>query len=277
MDRSLALKSIAAEAARGELIFPTSLAVALKVKEALDDPGCHIDAAARLVQSEPLLAARVVAIANSVAYNPLGREIAQVGAAVSRLGFSTLRSLATALAARQMAGPVTRPEHRAMADQLWEHTTQVAALARVIARRITHQDPETALFAGIVHEAGSFYMLSRVEDFPGLLEGNSQEDDENSEAEVGRAVLKALSVPAAVTSAMEDFWHGYLALPPASLADTLLLADYLAPVKSPLHQTKEGAAELGAVIDVTLGQETLASILKESAEEVQSLVGALRF
>jgi len=276
MDRPRALKSIAAEAARGELNFPTSTQVALKVKEALDDPGCHIDAAARLVQSEPLLATKVVAFANSVAYNPFGREVTQVRAAVSRLGFNTLRSLATALVARQMAGALVRPEHRAMAEQLWEHTTQVAALARVIAVRVTRQDPETALFAGIVHEVGSFYLLSRLEDFPVLLD-EAHEEELDSEGEIGRIVLKALAVPESVMTAMEDFWPGYLALPPQTLADTLLLADSLATVKSPLHQPKDSAARPAAMIDMTIGENTLTGILEESAAEVQSLIDALKF
>lgn len=276
MDRPQALKSIAAEAARGELTFPTSARVALKVKEALEAPGCHIDTAVRLVESEPLLATKVIAIANSVAYNPAGREITQISTAVMRLGFTTLRSLATALVARQMAGDQGRPEHRAMAGQLWNHTTQVAALARIIATRVTRQDPETALFAGIVHEVGSFYLLSRLDDFPALLD-DAQEDELDTEQEIGRIVLKALGVPEPVMAAMEGFWPGYLALPPRSLADTLLLADSLAPVRSPLHHPKEGAARPAAMIDMAIGKDTLAGILEESAEEARSLADALKF
>lgn len=278
MDRIEALTHLAAEASRGELNFPTSSLLALKIKQALDDPDCHNDDAVRLVQSEPLLAARTVAIANSVAYNPAGREIADVRTAVGRLGFRTLRSLAMALAARQMAGTSPDPVHRDMAAQLWEHTAHVAALARVIARRVTRQDPETALFAGILHEVGGFYLLSRAQDFPGLLETDPLEWEENGESAVGRAVLQALAVPETVMAAMEDFWGGYLALPPQSLADTLLLADELAPVASPLHRFwKDNAPGQPALIDADIGEDTLASLLEESAEEVQSLMGALRF
>ena len=41
--------------------------------------------------------------------------------------------------------------------------------ARVLARRVTRQNPDAAFFAGIVHEVGSFYLISRAADFPGLL------------------------------------------------------------------------------------------------------------
>ena len=279
MDKSAAFKAIAADVAQGELAFPTSAQVAFKVRQALDDPGCHIEAAAKLVQAEPLLSARVVAIANSVAFNRSGQEITDVRTSVARLGFSTVRSLATALVTRQLAGASGTKEEQALAAQLWEHTAHVAALAHVIARRITKVDAETALFAGIVHGVGGFYMLSRAKDFPGLLDGDFSAWMDGGEVEVGRAVLQVLGVPEPVLQAIETYWEGFLAIPPLSLGDTLLLADELAPLPSPLHRIDGVEEEAGSTsnIDMVIGEDTLSSILAESAEEVVSLTGALKF
>lgn len=276
MNRLEAFKSIAAEASRGDLIFPTNVNATLKIQQALDDPNCHIESAAKLVLAEPLLAARTVAIANSVAYNRSGREIANVRTAVTRLGFRTLHSMVAALVVRQFGGKPTNPELRKKADQLWAHTAHVAALAHVIAHKVTHLDPETAMFAGIVHEVGGFYLLSRAEEFPGLLDGDPEDWVEYGERIIGRAVLKQLSVPEAVTEAVEALWYGYRALPPETLGDTLLLANDLSPVASPLHE-RAGATskESASIIDYAIGEGTLASILEESAEEVQSLTAAL--
>lgn len=290
MDRLEPLRILTAEAARGELAFPTSAAVALRVREALDDPDCELVAAARLIQAEPLLSARLVAIANSAAFNRSGPVVTDVRAAVTLLGFRTVRSLATALVVRQMAGMPQAPAHRDLALRLWEHSANVAALAKVIARLITRQDPETALFAGMVHEIGGFYLISRARDFPGLMDGDPAdwlgEDREEGEAagtstperEIGRAVLNALSVPEPVVAAIKVLWKGYLAFPPATLGDTLLLADQLATVKSPLRQGPgKHREEQAASIDLMLEDETLSGTLEESAGEVQSLRDALRF
>lgn len=78
MDRLEAFKSIAAQAGRGELTFPTNVDATLKLQRALNDPDMHVDGAAKLVQAEPLLAARTVAIANSAAYNRSGNSITNV-------------------------------------------------------------------------------------------------------------------------------------------------------------------------------------------------------
>jgi HD-like signal output (HDOD) protein len=279
MDRREAFKAIATQVAQGELAFPTGAQVALKVRQALDDPDCHVNTAAKLIQAEPLLSARVIAIANSVAYNRSGQEIADVRVAVARLGFSTVRSLAMALVTRQMAGKSNDPKHQELVNKLWEHTAHVASLAHAIARHVTHQDPEAAMFAGIIHEIGGFYMLSRAGDFPGLLDGDFTDWLEHGEVEVGRAVLNKLSVPESVATAIEAYWDGFLAMPPVTLADTLLLAEELAPVPSPLHHLDgiEAGEDMTASIEMVIGEETLTRILNEAAEEVGSLTKALQF
>ena len=276
MNRLDALKTIAGQAGRGELVFPTNLNASLKIQKALDDPNCHIEAAAKLVIADPLLAARTVAIANSAAYNRSGREITSVRSAVTRLGFRTLQSVAAALVVRQFGAKLSDPALREKATQLWEHTAHVAALAHVIARRVTHLDPETAMFAGIVHEVGGFYLLSRADEFPGVLDGNPDDWVDYGEMEIGRAVLKKLAVPEPVMEAIEALWYGFLALPPETLGDTLLLANDLAPVASPLHQRSDAASkETASTIDYAIGEGTLNDILQESDAEVKSLCQAL--
>jgi HD-like signal output (HDOD) protein len=277
VDKREAFKTIATDLARGELAFPTSARVAMKVRQALDDPECHIEAAVKLVQAEPLLSARVVAMANSASYNRSRQEITDVRTSVLRLGFGTVRLLASALVTRQLSGGEAGHANQKVAAQLWEHTAHVAALARVIAQRVTNVDPETAMFAGIVHEVGGFYLLSRAKDFPGLLDDDFEDWVEAGEADVGRAVLKVLDVPGPVLAAIQEYWDGQLKTPPCTLGDTLLLCDALAPVASPLREigSRKRGGDLNARVDQAIGDETLIRILDESADEVGSLTAAL--
>lgn len=298
MTRQEALKLIAAEVAGGQIQFSSNTEVALRIRKALDDPECHVEAAAKLMQAEPVLSAQVVAIANSVAYNPSGREISDVKTAVSRLGFATLRSLVIALVTREMAGKPGSPAQRKATAQLWEHTTHVAALCRVIAKKVTKLDPDAALFVGLVHEVGGFFLLSRADDYPVLLEpipavieeesatdsadGSDSDDEEDSddesvgiEGDLCLAVLRKLNVPDTVITAISDYQAGFLSMPAHSMGDTLLLAEFLSPVPSPLRATGVAGPGDHASIDMAIGEGTLAEILKESAEEVASISRAL--
>jgi HD-like signal output (HDOD) protein len=276
MDRLEAFKTIAAQASRGELAFPANVEASIKLQQALVDPDCHVDLAARLIQADPLLAARTVAIANSVAYNRSGTQISSVRSAVQRLGVRTLQTLVAAVIVRQLGSKLTDPGLRAKVAQLWEHTAHTAALAQVIARRVTHVDPDTAMFAGVVHEVGAFYMLSCAGDFPGLMEGEPEDWIEHGEAIISARVFEELLVPEHVVGAVAAMWSGMRALPPETLGDTLLLADDLATVHSPMH-TRPGATtpQAARTIDFAVGDGTLQAILDESKNEVQSLYAVL--
>lgn len=291
IDKHEALQIIAAEAAQGKLTFPPHVQVALRVREILDEPNCHIDRVAQLVNADPMLSARVVALANSLALNPSGKTVTDPRSGIARIGLAMMRALVIAQVAKQLASMPGRQEDRALSAQLWAHSVHVAALAHVLARRVTKQSPETAMFAGIVHELGGLYLLFRAKDFPCLLEsasqtqGNGAEQDESEsdapsedegEGAVGRAIMQALTIPEPVMLVIEDLWKGYLSMPPTSLGDTLLLADELAPVQSPLRQRLIGATSSSALnIDMAIGEEMLSEIMEESTSQVSSLIHGL--
>jgi HD-like signal output (HDOD) protein len=273
MDPLEAFRTIAAQTSRGELVFPTNVNAALKIKQALDDPDASLAAVAKLVLAEPLLSARTVAIANSAAYNRSGTEISNVTTAVMRLGVRTLGSLTATLIVQQLS---SKTSARAKAEQLWQHSAHVAALAQVIARRTTRVDPESAMFAGIVHEVGGFYLLSRADEFPGLLDGAPEDWVEYGEKVIGRGVLKALAIPAAIMEAIEVMWQDGGARPPVSLGDVLALANKLAPVLSPLQQSSEADAVAAQMTtDFPVGDTTLWGILEEAADEIKQLTALL--
>jgi len=127
-----------------------------------------------------------------------------------------------------------------------------------------------------VHEVGGFYLLSQAHAYPGLIEGGAEDWLEHGEVAIGRGVLLKLGVPAPVMGAIEAMWNGMRALPPETLGDTLLLANDLSPEHSPLLE-RPGATSVqaAATIDFAVGDGTLARIMEESAEEVQSLTSAL--
>ena len=284
MEKRVLLSALADEVERGKLFFPTSATATLQIKKMLEDTDCDLDAVTRLIQADPLLSVKIVAVANSVVFNRSGKKITSVSAAVTLLGLRTVRNLAMAVITQQLAGTQSKNE---LVTQLWRHSAHVAALAQVIARRISHQDPDTAMFAGIIHEISWFYLLSREKAYPGLIDGNIanswvsdddlDEDDELAcEIKISTAILNALSVPEPVADAIAHLWQGSLIFPPATLGDTLLLADQLAPVKSPFAPAQTQARDdFLTKLDRLANQQALDAILAESEEEVKSLTAAL--
>jgi hypothetical protein len=276
MDRLKMFSTIAVQAGHGELRFPTNVNASLKLKRILDDPECNLEEAAKLLMKAPLIAARIVALANSAAYNRSNTEITSVYNAVMRLGFQPLHTLVVAEVVKEFEDDISDSTTRAKAAQLWEHTAHVAALARVLAKYVTHLDPETAMFAGIVHEIGGFYLLFRAHDFPGLLEGASEAWQGFGEKAIGRRVLGKLSVPATVTAAVESLWFAPHKGYPVTLGDTLMLANTLAPVMSPLQDQGLARKPSDPPIDFEVGEDnTLQNILVEKSDEIKTLTASL--
>jgi len=260
---------IAAQAARGEITFPTSVNAVLRLQLALDDPDCHVDEAIRLVLSEPQLAARTVALANTAAFGGAGAmQVSNVRAAVLRIGYRRLRGLVAALMVRQFGHRIADPVLRAKAEQLWTHCAQVAALAHALARHVTKVDPDTALFAGIVHEVGGFYLLSRADEFPGLLEDDTEHWGVLVEDVAGAEIMRKLAIPADVAEAIGKLRDAALAPEPATLLDTLVLANRYALVASPLDGPEEGHQDMDAG---PLDAVTLQTLRSEAAETAQAL------
>lgn len=276
MDKLSIYKTLAERANQGDLIFPTNVRETIKLKRQLDDPDCHLDQAAKLIAADPLLAARAVALANSVAYRRSASVVTNVRSAVQRLGFRTLITLLSAMIVRQMNAQLKNPDLQKIANKLWEHSAHVASLAQIIAKNVTRVDAETAFFAGIVHEVGGFYLISQAETYPGLLEGDSEIWMDYGEKVIGRGVLKALEVPEAVLHGVEYLWQGITNMPPESLGDTLILANDIAPVASPLEsKARLQLQNYTRHIDFEVDDTTLQEILDETDSETQSLTQAL--
>ncbi|ELX08017.1 putative signal transduction protein [Janthinobacterium sp. HH01] len=277
MNKLEAFGHIAALAIRGELVFPTSVNAALRVQLALDDPECPVDKAISLVLAEPLLAARTVAIANSAMFNRSGAPvITNVRGAIMRIGYQNLFALAAAMVVRQFGSKIVDPLLRAKAEKLWDHTIAVAALSRIIARQVTGVNPDTALFAAIVHEVGGFYLLSRADEFPGLLEEDPENWHSASEEIITREVMRKLCIPEPVSEAIEGLRDSFMSIPPDTLLDTLLLANHLTPVKSPLQEAQRDLPpHSDSAIDLFIDEQKLESMLAEAKIDAIEMNAAL--
>lgn len=270
MNPNPAIQDLVRQAANGELVFSANMAATLQLQRMLADPDCHLGAIADRVVAEPLIAARVVAIANSVAFTRFGGHVDNVRNAILQLGFQPLRALVAWVFVRQLAEQISDPELKARADALWQHCAQVAALAKVLAREFTRLDVESALFAGIVHEVDGFYLLSRAARRKDLL---AEELDNATRAVLSAAVLQALKIPKPVFDAVIARFTQPLTLPPRTLADMLMLANQLARSSSPFADGI--VATPRPDLDFAADDKTLQGVLAANAGEIEAMVAAL--
>src|SRR5688572_26446005 len=86
------VQALAAEATAGRIEIPSFPDVALQIRRVLSDDDCDTGTVARIASAEPALAARLLQMANSVALNPGRSKVTELRSAISRIGFSQVRT-----------------------------------------------------------------------------------------------------------------------------------------------------------------------------------------
>lgn len=133
------------------------------------------------------------------------------------------------------------------------------------------------MFAGLVHDLGVFYLMSRAAHFPELV---------NDKAElhallvgwhdnIGHALLSALGQPESILKAVLEHETDREIKEITTLSDVLYVANKIANRASSWRDPALDAGVDTSMLDTIFDAETLAEIVDESEEEVQSLKVAL--
>ena len=273
-------EQIEAEIAEGHLSFPTSLDVSLRIKRLADSPASSLEEIAAAVKTEPVLSAKTVRMANAVALNPQATPVTNVADAVRRIGLSSLRCLAFAVAAEQLAQDHRSPKMRTIASGLWMHAIDVAAWSGALARELRVANPDTAMFAGMLADIGQFLLLARAAEYPAL------QDDlprfaafVNTWSEpVSEAVLDVFELPESILDAFECSNPYGGSWPPANLADILFVAELAAETPNPFDKLL-GLDHRTSLLDAAthgINQQDLDHLLESARENRQLILAALR-
>lgn len=132
--------------------LPTMPIVATKVMQLIESENVSSEEIAKIVASDPAVAARVLKISNSSLYG-CQRQIQSLSHAVMVLGFKTLKSLAVAASLKLVYKPYGLTER-----MLWEHSFGAGLAARIIARETRQVNEEEAFLGGLFHDIGKNIM-----------------------------------------------------------------------------------------------------------------------
>jgi HD-like signal output (HDOD) protein len=150
-----------------ELVLPTLPEVALKVREAAEDPDISIVQLSKVIGNDAALTARIVKVVNSPLLRT-NKEITDLQMAVARLGINYTCNLATGLAMEQMFQATSDVVDRKMRE-VWNKSTEIAGICHVLCKHYTRLLPDQATLAGLVHQIGVLPILTYAEDHNELL------------------------------------------------------------------------------------------------------------
>ena len=150
-----------------DLVLPTLPEVALKVREAAEDPNIGTPQLSKVIGNDAALTARIIKVVNSPLLRT-SKEITDLSMAINRLGINYTCNLATGLAMEQMFQATSDVIDRKMRE-VWNKSTEIAGIAHVLCKNYTRLPADQATLAGLVHQIGILPILTYAEDHHELL------------------------------------------------------------------------------------------------------------
>lgn len=180
-----------------KLVLPSLPEVALKIREAIEDPEVTSIKIAKVISTDAALTARLIQVANS----PLvrgNRSIDGLDIAVTRMGNTMVKNVVQSLIVQQMFQPTTDWSEKKF-RAFWEHSTQVAAISHALAG-FARLKPDLALLAGLIHDIGALPVIKYAEGCPDLLQDEAALNEviEQVHPLIGKAMLTKWAFPAEV-------------------------------------------------------------------------------
>ncbi len=200
------VQGLAADLGKDELELPGFPDTVAKLHQDLGDESKSVSEIVDRINSEPVLAARIIQLANSAAFNTTGREISNPRAAVTQLGFNVVRSTATSFAVRQLEQQEWLAPVRPALQKIWQRSNDVAAICHVLGGHAQMLRADEAMTAGLFHELGNLYLLTQAhkEGLEVVKDPAWEEIAADWHPTVAKAFVEAWGMPEHVAEAIES-------------------------------------------------------------------------
>ncbi|MEO0997016.1 MAG: HDOD domain-containing protein [Pseudomonadota bacterium] len=220
------VKSLAIDLNRGEIALPSFPDIVVRIRAALDDPDCSGEQLAAIIGTEPVLASRMLILANSAAYNPGGTKISNLPATIARIGFAQVRSAAITHAMDQLHSATELKPIRPHLHKNWVRGLRLAALAEVLAARAKGLNANDAFIAGLMSPVDELYVLTKHGDYPDLLTDLTAREEIVAEfgAGIARSIVEHWNFPDEIVNAVSPADDPQSEMAKASLADAVVAA-----------------------------------------------------
>jgi len=196
---------LAQEVSSGKVELPSFPDIAVRVRKVLADEQVSNEQIARVVGSDPGLAARVFTLANSAALNRGGKNVSDLKTALNRIGHNNVRTAAVSFAIAQLRRASELKHISKELEALWQESTMVAALAHAIAAR-ARINADECMLAGLLHNVGKIYILARANRHGSLFKDPVELSQvlRDWHASIGKAIVENWGFPEQISDAIGE-------------------------------------------------------------------------
>jgi HD-like signal output (HDOD) protein len=272
------VQALAAELSMGAVDIPGFPSVVTRVRQVLADESASAEKVARVVGADPVLAARLLNLANSVALLGTARPATDLRTAVSRVGLNAVRTTTHAHAMRILGQSEALRGLEKLLEVLARQTAQVASLCHVVAGKYSRVPPDVAMLAGLLHSCGRLYLLVRAGNHRGLFADASsfRNVERDWHLSVAVALLENWNVPEEIVHAIaesEDLTREPRGSP--TLTDVVMLAVAIARHSGQPAVLEATLRDVKCLARFGLDAKAVAEMLQASKDDLAQLEAAL--
>jgi len=247
---------------RKRLRLPALSPTTHRVIKLIESPDVDVDSLAQAVSGDPVLATRIMGVANS-SYFRGATEVPNVHEALMRMGIREARTLVVVVALRSTL--LRAPGLGDLAQKLWRHSLLSASATQEITQEIPPWQ-NSGFLAGLLHDLGQLVVLAFVAELPAWQDDGSEPSAATVEsiidathASLGAMVLASWGFPESFCEAIHAHHDPTLAEGDAAiLAQAMDLghqianqieAGWPADARELDEDTMKAAAQLGLDVD----------------------------
>ena len=255
--------------------LPNLPEVAMRAMNLLREDEVDANQLEAIIQGDPVIAARLLKVANSALYGGQA-EIASVSQAIVRIGMDATAQMVTGFAMENLFVSDSAAIKQRMRN-LWVHSVYVAGISTILARKTSMFDSGQAMLAGLMHDIGVVAVLNYID--KNNFDVSLEEIDNviaRLRAEIGSMILTKWNFSKVfidVAEGAED-WHRD-PQPEADLCDLILMAQMHSNIQNPITDEIPAMFELPAFKKLGLDEwspETGLAMLNEAEQELNEIV-----
>lgn len=271
------LQDLTTKLASREIDLPPFPDIYASIIKTLHDPDVSIQDVSRIVVAAPDLCVRILLLANSALLNRSGVKVRDLSIAVARLGLSAVNNATVTLATKDVFQVPKGSSLSFLLNKTRLESVRVAAYSYLLAMRADlTKEKHDAMLAGLLHNIGIHYILSRAEEFPDLV---SKEVMDNWNPGISQALVSNWGFPENICSAIEtqhEWQQKDEDNEDISLRDILIGAILLSRAEMRVTTPNLDYAQIPACRKLGIDDNSIPDILADYKEEVASFVSALR-
>lgn len=202
--------SIRARVQAGTLVIPRLPQVAGRILQLAQNPDAPVRDVTKAIMSDPALAARVLAIANSAAYASTG-HVEGLESALTRLGMKAVVNIVFTESVQTKVFPARA--YRELLEQSWKLSLGSAIACEALAR-VTGLERQAAFLIGLLHDTGKPTLVNTITEYEKRNQGRALGSElvevvlSQLHEEIGAYVLEQWGMPQPIVDGAREH-HRY--------------------------------------------------------------------